>query len=67
MVHAKAHERASSRLSHPDVITYTNKTNAGNKRSFSVAKIDESGAVRGDEIFHEGGGNESTYMVGVNI
>jgi hypothetical protein len=39
VVRANAHEKASPRSSHPDVITHTDKTSAGNKRSFSVAKI----------------------------
>ncbi len=39
---AVAREKVSSRLSHPDVIAHTEATNAGNKRSFSVAKIDNS-------------------------
>jgi hypothetical protein len=37
-----AWEKASSHSSHPDVIAHTNATNAGNKRSFSVAKISDS-------------------------
>jgi hypothetical protein len=37
-----AREKVSSRLSHPDVIAHTKAVNAGNKRSFSVAKIDDS-------------------------
>jgi hypothetical protein len=46
VVRANAREKASSRSSHPDVITHTDKTNAGNKRSFSVAKIDEAISTR---------------------
>ena len=66
MVHVNAHERASSRLSHPDVITHTNKTNAGNMRSFSMAKIDnaistrrkkqrDQGQYEGMKYFRKGG------------
>jgi hypothetical protein len=39
-------EKASSRLSHPNVIAHTKATNAGNKHSFSVAKIDDSISTR---------------------
>jgi hypothetical protein len=46
VVRANAREKASSRSSHPDVITHTDKTNAGNKRSFSVAKIDDAISTR---------------------
>ncbi len=41
-IHAVAREKASSRLSHPDVIAHTDATNAGNKHFFSVAKIGDS-------------------------
>ena len=34
---ATAHERASLRSSHPEVIAHTNATNAENKRSFSAS------------------------------
>ncbi len=40
-IHAVAREKASSRSLHPDVIAHTEATNAGNKHSFSVAKIDD--------------------------
>jgi hypothetical protein len=39
-------EKASSRSSYPDVIAHTEATNAGNKHSFSVAKIDDSISTR---------------------
>ncbi len=39
---AVAREKASSHSLHPDVIAHTKATNAGNKRSFSVAKINDS-------------------------
>ena len=42
VVHALAQEKANSRSSHPDVIAHTNATNAGNKRSFSVVKVDDA-------------------------
>ena len=35
-------EKANFHLSHPDVIAHTNATNAGNKRSFSVVKVDDA-------------------------
>jgi hypothetical protein len=41
-IHANAREKASSLSLHPNVITPTNATNAGNKRSFSVAKVDDT-------------------------
>jgi hypothetical protein len=41
-IRAVAREKASSRSLHPDVIAHTNATNAGNKHSFSVAKIGNS-------------------------
>ncbi len=41
-IRAVAWEKASSCLSHPDVIAHTDATNAGNKHSFSVAKIGNS-------------------------
>jgi hypothetical protein len=41
-IHAVAREKVSSRSLHPNVIAHTKATNAGNKRSFSVAKIDDS-------------------------
>ncbi len=37
-----AREKASSRLLHPDVIAHTNATNTGNKRFFSIAKVDDT-------------------------
>ncbi len=46
VVRANARKKASSRSSHLDVITHTDKTNAGNKRSFSVAKIDDAISMR---------------------
>ncbi len=45
-IHAVAQEKASSRSLHPDVIAHTKATNAGNKHSFSVAKIDDSISMR---------------------
>ncbi len=64
-IHAVAQEKASSRSSHPNVIAHTKATDAGNKRSFSVAKTDDSistrqkkaaryGAIKGDDIFQKG-------------
>ncbi len=41
-IRAVTREKESSRLLHPDVIAHTNATNAGNKHSFSVAKIGDS-------------------------
>jgi hypothetical protein len=41
-IRAVAREKASSRSLHPDVIAHTETMNAGNKRSFYVAKIDDS-------------------------
>ncbi len=41
-IRAVAWEKASSHLLHPNVIAHTKAANAGNKRSFSVAKIDDS-------------------------
>ncbi len=41
-IRAVAREKASSRSSHPDMIAHTDATNAGNKHSFSVAKIGDS-------------------------
>jgi hypothetical protein len=41
-IRAVEREKASSRSSHPDVIAHTEAMNAGNKHSFSVAKIDDS-------------------------
>ncbi len=40
VVRTLAWEKANSCLLHPNVIAYTNATNAGNKRSFSVVKVD---------------------------
>ncbi len=45
-IHAVVQEKASSRLSHPNVIAHTKATNTGNKHSFSVAKIDNSISTR---------------------
>jgi hypothetical protein len=42
VVCAQAYEKAHSRSSHPDVIAHTDATNAGNKRSFSVEKINDT-------------------------
>ncbi len=42
VVHALAQEKANSRSSHPDVIAHMDKTNAGNKSSFSEVKIDDT-------------------------
>ena len=42
VIRALAREKANSRSSHPDVIAHTNATNAGNKRSFSVVKVDDA-------------------------
>jgi hypothetical protein len=41
-IRAVAREKVSSRLLHPNVIAHTDATNAGNKHSFSVAKIGDS-------------------------
>ena len=35
-------EKVNSRASHPDVIAHTDATNAGNKPSFSVVKVDDA-------------------------
>jgi hypothetical protein len=43
---AAAREKASSHSSHPDVIAHTEATNAGNKGSISVLKIDDSISTR---------------------
>ncbi len=43
---AVAREKASLCSLHPDVITHTDATNAGNKHSFSVAKIGDSISTR---------------------
>jgi hypothetical protein len=45
-IRAVAWEKASFRSLHPDVIAHTNATNAGNKHSFSVAKIGNSISTR---------------------
>ncbi len=45
-IRAVAREKASSRSSHPNVIAHTKATNARNKHSFSVAKIDNSISTR---------------------
>ena len=42
VIRALAREKANSRSSHPDVIAHTNATNAGNKRSYSVVKVDDA-------------------------
>ncbi len=78
VVRANARKKASSRSSHPDEITHTDKTTAWNKRSFSVAKIDDAisthrkkqhdqGQYKAVKYSVKGGEYESTYMVGVNI
>ncbi len=54
VVRANARKKASSRSLHPDVITHTDKTNAGNKHSFSVAKIDDA-ILRHREKQHDQG------------
>ena len=41
-----AREKVNSRLSNPDVIAHTNATNAGNKHSFSVVKVDDAISTR---------------------
>ncbi len=41
-----AHEKASSRSSHPNVIAHTDATNLGNKQSFSVAKVEDTISTR---------------------
>ena len=46
VIRALAWEKANSRSSHPDVIAYTNVMNAGNKRSFSVMKVDDAISTR---------------------
>ncbi len=45
-IHAVVREKASSHLLYPNVIAHTKAMNAGNKRSFSVAKIDDSISTR---------------------
>ena len=42
LVRAQAREKANSRASHPNVIAHTYATNAGNKRSFSAEKVDDT-------------------------
>jgi hypothetical protein len=39
-IRANARKKESSCLLHPNVIAHTDATNLGNKRSFSVAKVD---------------------------
>ena len=46
VIRALAREKANSHSSHPDVIAHTNATNAGNKRSFSVVKVDDAISTR---------------------
>ncbi len=41
-IHTNEREKVSSRLSHPNVIAHTNATNAGNKHSFPVAKVNDT-------------------------
>ncbi len=41
-IRANTREKANSRSLHPDVIAHTYVTNLGNKRSFSVAKVDNT-------------------------
>jgi hypothetical protein len=41
-ISANGCEKASSCLLHPDVIAHTDSTNAGNKHSFSVAKVEDT-------------------------
>jgi hypothetical protein len=38
--------KANSRSSHPNVIAHTSATNAGNKRSFSVMKVEDAISTR---------------------
>ena len=45
VVRAHARERVSSRSTHPAVIAHTNATNAGNKRSFSRTKSEDTIAM----------------------
>jgi hypothetical protein len=45
-IRAVAWEKVSSCSSHPDVIAHTDATNAGNKHSFFVTKIDDSILMR---------------------
>jgi hypothetical protein len=45
-IHTVVREKARSRSSYPDVIAHTKAMNAGNKHSFSVAKIDDSISTR---------------------
>ena len=45
-IRANAREKASFRLSHPNVIAHTNATNSGNKQSFSVAKVEDTISTR---------------------
>ena len=46
VIQALAREKANSRCEHPDVIAHTNATNGGNKRSFSVVKVDNALSTR---------------------
>jgi hypothetical protein len=41
-IHMNASEKASSCLSHPNVIAHSDAMNAGNKHSFSVAKVNDT-------------------------
>ena len=46
VIRALAREKANSRLLHPEVIAHTNATNAGNKRFFSVVKVNDAISAR---------------------
>jgi hypothetical protein len=46
VIWALAREKANSRSSHSDVIAHKNATNAGNKHSFSVVKVDDAISTR---------------------
>ena len=46
VIRALAREKVNSRLSNPDVIAHTNVTNAGNKRFFSVVKVNDAISTR---------------------
>ena len=42
VIQALVREKVNSHSLHPNVIAHTNATNAGNKRSYSVVKVDDA-------------------------
>ena len=46
VIRTLAGEKVNSRSLHPDVIAYTSATNAGNKRSYSVMKVEDAISTR---------------------